>query len=636
MSVHQNLIGKCLAPVLFLALAATSAMAGQLSEPPLLAELVKSGGLPPMTQRLPEQPRVVEAESLGRYGGDLRISMAHAKDTRMMTVYGYARLVGYDRSYNLVPDILQSFDVEDARIFTLHLRKGHRWSDGQPFTTEDFRYWWEDVANNAELAPLGPPIFMKVDGQPPLVEIIDAYTVRYTWQKPNPFFLPQLADARPLFIYRPAHYLKQLHAAYAEKAALEEAIKERGVRDWAALHNANDNMYRFDNPDLPTLQPWFNTVRPPQQQFVFVRNPYFHRVDTTGRQLPYIDRVLMNIADTKLIPAKAAAGESDLQARSLLMSHYPFLKQAEDKKNFKTLLWTTALGSKIALYPNMHHKDPLWRELFRDVRFRRALSLATDRDEINQVIFFGLAQPANNTVLPESPLFRQELRTAWAEFDPDQAEKLLDELGLDKRDRDGVRLLPDGRRAEIVIETAGEDTEQVDVLELLHDTWLDVGIKVFTRPSQREVFRTRVFSGESMMTVSSGVDNGIVSADMSPNEFAPTDQIQYQWPKWGQYFQTGGKAGEEIDLPAARELFDLYGRWQLARSTEERTQIWRRILDIHADQVFTIGIVCCTKQPVVVTNRLKNVPREGVYAWNPGAHFGVYLPDTFYFADAGN
>ncbi len=636
MSIRQKLIDSCLATALILALAATGSVAAQSGEPPLLAALVKSGGLPPMMQRLPEQPRVVEVDSIGRHGGDLRISMARSKDTRMMTVYGYARLVGYDRSYNLVSDILQSFDIEDARIFTLYLRKGHKWSDGHPFTTEDFRYWWEDVANNPELAPLGPPAFMRAGGQLPTVEIIDEYTVRYTWQQPNPFFLPQLAAARPPFIYRPAHYLKQFHAAYADKAALERAVKERRMRSWAALHNASDNMYNFDNPDLPTLQPWFNTIRPPQQQFVFVRNPYFHRVDPQGQQLPYIDRVLMNIADTKLIPAKAAAGETDLQARYIFMSHYPFLKRAEVKKNFKILLWNTARGSKVALYPNLHHKDPVWRKLFRDVRFRRALSLATDRDEINQVIFFGLAQPSNNTVLPQSPLFREELQTAWAEFDPDQAEELLDELGLDKRDKDGVRLLPDGRRVEIVIETSGEDTEQVDVLELLRDTWLDVGIKIFTRPSQRQVFRNRIFSGETMMAVWFGVDNGIVSADMSPAEFAPTRQVQYQWPKWGQYFETGGKAGQDIDMPAPRELFELYGRWQTARSTEERTKIWRRILDIHADQVFTIGIVCCTKQPIVVTNRLKNVPREGVYAWNPGAYFGVYLPDTFYFTDAGN
>ncbi len=636
MSVCRKLIDSCFTSLIVLAFAATGAAVAEPSEPPALAARVQAGDLPPTAQRLPNSPRVVEVDSVGKHGGDLRILMAKARDTRLMTVYGYARLVGFDQSYNIVPDILESVDVEEARIFTLKLREGHKWSDGHPFTTEDFRYWWEDVANNIAMAPLGPPIFMKVDGQLPQVEIVDDRTIRFTWQRPNPSFLPGLAGARPPFIYRPAHYLKQFHPKYADPQELEKTLKKSRMRSPAALHNARDNMYNFDNPQLPSLQPWFNTGRPPRSQFVFVRNPYFHRVDSEGQQLPYFDRVLMNIADSKLIPAKAAAGEADLQARNLFMSHYTFLKQSEKKKKYETYLWNTALGSKVALYPNMHHKDPVWRELFRDVRFRRALSLATDRDEINQVIFFGLAQPANNTVLPESPLFREELRSRWAEFDPDQAEQLLDEIGLDKRDKDDVRLLPDGRRLEIVIETAGEETEQVDVLELLHDTWLDVGIKIFTRPSQREVFRNRIFAGETMIGVWFGVDNAIVSADMSPREFAPVDQVQYQWPKWGQYFQTSGQAGEEIDMPEPRELFDLYQRWQVATSKEERTQIWERMLDIHADQVFTIGIVCCTKQPVVVSNRLRNVPKEGVYAWNPGAHFGVYLPDTFYFADAGN
>ena len=211
------------------------------------------------------------------------------------------------------------------------------------------------------------------------------------------------------------------------------------------------------------------------------------------------------------------------------------------------------------------------------------------------------------------------------------AEALLDELGLDQRRRDGVRLLPDGRALEIVIETAGEETRQVDVLELIHDTWLDVGIKLFTRPSQREVFRNRIFAGETQMAVWEGVDNGIPTPDMSPEDFVPVQQNQYQWPKWGQFFETAGQAGEPIDMAPAQELFQLFNDWRRAGSRAERSSVWNRILEIHADQVFSIGIVCCTKQPVVVSNRLRNVPNEGVYSWDPGAFFGMYLPDTFYF-----
>lgn len=608
-----------------------SLASADFAQSPMLAAKVADGKLPPVDQRLPQPPRVIETGP-GVYGGDLRIAMSRSRDTRLMTVYGYARLVGYDSGYNLVADILESYEAVDDKIFTFKLRKNHRWSDGHPFTTEDFRYWWEDMANNPELSPLGPPVLMKVDGEVPKVEILDTHTIRFSWSKPNPFFLPALAGPRPPFIYRPAHYLRQFHDSYAAPEDLDVRIKKRRMRGWGPLHNSRDNLYDMDNPELPTLQPWFNTIRPPAQQFVFVRNPYFHRVDAAGNQLPYIDRVLMNISDGKLIPAKASAGEIDLQARSLFMSHFTFLKQSEKKEGFRTLLWDTSLGARIALYPNLHIADPGWRAIFRNRDFRHALSLAVDREEINEVIYFGLAQPSNNTVLPQSPLFREEFQTKWAGFDLDRANELLDGIGLEKRDRDGVRLLPDGRRLEIVVETAGEETEQTDVLELVHDSWLDIGVKIFTRPSQREVFRNRVFAGETMMGVWFGVNNGIVTANMSPEEFVPTAQDQYQWPKWGQYFQTEGKAGDAIDMPAAQELFDLFGRWQTATSQAERTEIWDRILTINADETFTIGVVCCTKQPVVVMNTLQNVPEDAIYAWDPGAHFGIYLPDTFYFA----
>ena len=616
-------------------LALPAGAAQGFEQAPMLAAEVEAGKLPPLDQRLPQPPRVVETESLGTYGGDLRIAMARSRDTRLMTVYGYARLVGYDQSYNLVADILESFHSEDDKVFTLTLRAGHKWSDGHPFTTEDFRYWWDDVANNIDLAPLGPPALLKVDGEVAKVEILDARTIRYSWTKPNPFFLPALAGPRPPFPFRPAHFLKQFHEKYAEPEALAAFIKKRRMRGWAPLHNSQDNLYDLDNPKLPTLQPWQNTVRPPAQQFVFVRNPYFHRVDTAGNQLPYINRVLMNISDGKLIPAKASAGEIDLQARSLFMSHFTFLKRAEKKETFKTRLWDTATGARIAIYPNMHVADLEWRKLFRNRDFRHALSLAIDREEINEVIYFGLAEASNNTVLARSPLFKDKYRDAWARLDINKANALLDGLGLDKRDGD-VRLLPDGRRMEIVVETAGEETEQTDVLELIHDTWLEIGIKIFTRPSQREVFRNRIFSGETQMGVWSGVNNGIVTANMSPAEFVPTQQVQYQWPKWGQYFETGGKAGAPIDMPAAIELFDLFKNWQVAQSEAERTTIWERILDINAEETFTIGVVCCTKQPVVVADALRNVPGEAIYAWDPGAHFGVYLPDTFYFDDAAS
>ena len=604
----------------------TSSQAASLVETPMLAEDVAAKKLPPVAERVPKVPLVVK--TTGKSGGALRTLIGRTRDVRLMVVYGYARLVGYDTRFNLVPDIAESLEVQDGRIFTFKLRPGHKWSDGKPFTSEDFRYYWEDVANDPELSPSGPPREMLVDGQPPKVEIIDKTTVRYSWAKPNRDFLPRIAGTSPLFIYRPAHYLKKFHKKHNEKIA--KAEKEgTAKRGWARTHNKQDNMYRFDNPDLPTLQPWMNTTKPPADRFVAARNPFFHRIDAQGNQLPYIDRVEMLVADGKLIPAKAGAGEADLQARDLQFNNYTFLKKSEKQNEFRTLLWRTAKGSHFALFPNLNANDPAWRKLMRDVRFRRALSLAIDRSLVNNVLYFGLAIEANNTVLPDSPLFKDKYQKRWANFDRAAANKLLDGLGL-QRGADGVRKLPDGRPMEIIVETAGESTEQTDILELIREMWREVGIKLYSKPSQREVFRNRIFSGEALMSVWSGFENGIPTADMSPEELAPTNQQQLQWPKFGQHYETSGKSGEAPDIAEAAQLLKDAAAWNAADTREAREAIWHRMLEIHAEQQFVIGVVSGVPQPVVVRNQVQGVPEKGIYNWDPGAFFGVYRPDTFW------
>ena len=611
------------------------AVAGaQADEPPLLLDAVKAKQLPPMNERLPKKPLLVSFDGPnrlpGRHGGDLRMLMAKDRDIRMMCVYGYARLVGYNEKLEFVPDIVERYDNVGDRDFTFHLRAGHRWSDGKPFTSEDFRYFWEDVAHNKMLSPIGLPQALLVNGKGPKVSFPDALTVRYAWDEPNPLFLPALAAPSPLFIYRPAHYLKQFHPRYiGEEKAKEQAAAVK-ARNWASLHNKKDEMYRFDNPELPTLEPWINTTPLPTTRFVLVRNPYFHRVDPAGRQLPYIDRVIINLSDEKLVPAKTGAGESDLQARYLRFDDYTFLKQGEKRNDYKVRLWKTVKGSQIALYPNLNAADPGWRDLLRDVRFRRALSLAIDRHEINEVIYFGLVQPSNNTVLPQSPLFESRFRDAWTKFDIKQANALLDQIGLTKRDDRGLRLMPDGRPLEIVVDTAGESTEETDVLELIRDGWRRIGIALFTRPSQREVFRQRIFSGQSIMSIWPGLNNGIPTAEMSPEELAPVKQDQLEWPQWGNHVESKGKGGESPALPEARELLALFEAWRRAEDNIERERIWRRMLEIHAEQQFTIGTVTGNLQPVVVADTLRNVPAEGLYNWDPGAYFGMYRPDTFW------
>ena len=259
----------------------------------------------------------------------------------------------------------------------------------------------------------------------------------------------------------------------------------------------------------------------PATRFVFERNPYYHRVDATGQQLPYIDRVILDVAAGGLMAAKANAGETDLLSRGLSMSDIPILKEGEHAKGYRTLLWLYARGSELALYPNLNTADPVWRTLNRDVRFRRALSLGIDRRTLNNALLFGLGREGNNTIMEESALFSPELRSTYAEYDPAEASRLLDEIGLTKRNGAGIRLLPDGRELEIIVETDGEGGLIVDGLTLITEFWREIGVKLFVKPQDRTILRNRAYAGLTVMVAAQGLDLAVPTAKMAPTELAP-------------------------------------------------------------------------------------------------------------------
>lgn len=629
-----------------LALAATLAFAplAAHSDGPVLqessfwAQEVNAGSLPHVQDRIPSEPLVVDLEakgrSFGRQGGTLRTLISRTKDVRQMVVYGYARLVGYQPDYTLAPDILAAVDVEEGRKFTLHLRPGHRWSDGMPFTSDDFRYWWENVANDPDITPSGPPDFMIVDNRLGKVTFPDEHTVVFEWQIPNPNFLPLLAQASPPFIYRPAHYLSQFHKKFADPDALVEKVKAARVKSWAALHNKRDNMYKFDNPALPTLQPWINSSDRDSSRKLFVRNPYFHRIDSRGVQLPYIDVVQMTVVGGGLIAAKANAGEVDLQARGLDFPDVAILKKGEaDGGKYRTLLWANGAASQIAIYPNLNFADPVWREVMRDVRFRRALSLGIDRRMINRALYFGLASEGGMSALSQSALYNDDNTHAWSMMNLAHANALLDDMGLTDRTPAGLRKLPDGRPMEFVIETAGERSEEENALAIIADTWRDLGIRLIMRPLDRDILRNRIYAGRTMASVWFGWDNGLPGPSTSPSYLAPTNQEFFAWPMWGQYYQTVGQAGSPPDMQPAKRLMLLANDWNHTDDPQVREDIWKRMLAIHAEQQFAIGVLAEAPQPVVVSNDLMNVPEHGIWAFDPGAHFGIHRIDEFYFQD---
>lgn len=633
---------RTIALTVALALAPAVSFAFSPVETPMLRPEVEAGALPPVIERAPADPLIVDLEAkgreLGRHGGTMNKLIAKTKNIRYMTVWGYARLVGFNENFELKPDLLKSVDVKDEQIFTFTLREGHRWSDGHPFTTEDFRYWWEDVANNEKLSPTGPPAMMMVGHEAPIVEVLSETEIRYTFDAPNPAFLSALAAARPPFIYRPAHYMKQFHAKYSPEEEFAKMLKKKKIRNWAQLHNRLDNLYKNDNPELPTLQPWVNTTGRRGQHFVMKRNPFFHRFDTNGRQLPYIDNVDLRVAASSLTPAKAMIGEVDLQAKGLDFMSVPLLKQGAEQGDYNVRLWPSGSSSHIALYPNLNYEDKVWRKILRNKRFRWAMSMGIDRRIINRTLYFGLSREIGNSVLESSPLYSEEYANAWSKYDPEAANALLDEIGLTERRGDGLRLLPDGRPLEVIVETAGERREEVDALQLIGETWKEIGIGLIVRPSDRDILRNRSYAGRTMMTVWSGWDLGVPTGAMSPQELAPTQQSTLIWPKWGQNFETRGKMGERPKGRPVNKLLELYYGWLSGTDHDgrhkDRAEIWEEMLNIHADQQYIIGVVAQAPQPVVVSNRLRNVPERVVYAWDPGGHFGMHRMDEFWFTDA--
>ena len=625
-----------------LGLFATALVPGTLRaagiEPEAFKELVDAGTLPKVADRLPKAPRVINVVALGglpgRHGGTIRSIIGGQRDIRLMTIYGYTRMIGYDSKLQFEADILESYEIAEERIFTFKLRDGHKWSDGTPLSTEDFRYCWEDVLGDEDLTPGGVPMAMRANDEPPKFEILDPLTVRYTWNAPNPDFLPNLAAAQPINLALPAHYLKQFHKKYQDEDKLKELMKKNKAKKWSGLHIKMSRTYRPENPELPMLDPWINTTQPPAEQFVFERNPYYHRVDENGLQLPYVDKFVLNVSSSAIIPAKTGAGESDLQATGIDFADYTFLKDSESRYPVKVSLWKKIQGARFAILPNLNYGDEVWRNILRDVRFRRALSIAIDRREINMACFFGLAKESADTLLPESPLFKPEYAEAWSSFDPAKANALLDEMGLTERDDDGIRILPDGRSAQLIIETAGESTLETDVLELVADHWLKVGLAVFIRTSQRDIFRSRALAGQIMLSLWSGIDNGVATADMSPDQLAPTAEDELQWPLWGVYYVTRGEQGTAPDMPEGADLVRLLREWRSSATTEARAEAWRQMLEIFTQNVFSIGIVNQTLQPILRSARLHNVPEDGLYGFDPTCYLGVYKPDTFWLEEA--
>ncbi len=604
----------------------------RFNEAPMLAELVKEGKLPPVEKRLPQELLVVTpVEEIGQYGGTWRRVAVGVNDADIISNrLTYENLVRWSSDgKKIIPNVATKWTVADeGRTFTIYLRKGIKWSDGQPFTADDIIFYYEDVLLNKDLTPIFPD-WLTVNGKPGRIEKVDDYTIRFKFDAPYGLFMQILAGPSARYITQyPAHYLKQYHINYVAKEKLESMAKEAGFQLW---HQLFENKRNWQSPDCPRIWAWVITTPPPSPTVIATRNPYYWKIDPAGNQLPYIDKVSFSIVENiEVLNMKAMSGEIDMQFRNIMWTNYTLLMENKDKGNYRVLKWISAEGSNALLMPNLNHKDPVLRKLFENIDFRRALSLAINRDEINQLAYLGMGKPRQAAVIPQCPYYKEEYEKAYAEYDPNRANQLLDKIGLTKRDKDGFRLRPDGKTLTVTIEYATLFGPWTDVAAMVKKYWEAVGVKTLQKEESRDLFSTRGRAGE--------FDIGIWTMDRC---FIPLVEPFYWIPGTGtgsppnnaieywRWYRTGGKEGEKPPEDIVK-VYQLYDKAKSTTNEVARTNYAHEIMRLNAKNLWVIGIVGCLPQIVIVKNNFRNVPEVAIQEWIQLTE-GNTCPEQYFF-----
>ena len=613
---------------------------GATKEAPALAALVKDGKLPALADRLPSNPDVVKPlDKVGSYGGSLRRGLRGSADHNgILRLVGNQSLVRWNLAFTeVVPNIAEKWTInETASEFTFTLRRGMKWSDGKPFTADDIVFAMEDCTKNAELYKSTPSVFV-IGGKPVVVSKIDDITVRFTFAGPYALFLEQLATPicqHPTLYAK--HYCSQFHPKYNEKVA--DLVKAANVADWTALFRARcgdiEIPSRWGNPEKPTLDPW--VVKEPYvggaTRVVMERNPYFWQVDTSGNQLPYIDRLTFNISqDVESLMLDCVSGRIDLQDRHIdTLQNKPTLSQNMQKGGYRLVELVSANAQQCVIYLNLVHKDPKVREVYANKDFRKALSAGINRKEIIELVYLGQSEPYQTGPRPGHPWYHERLARENTGYDKAAANAMLDKLGYDKKDSAGMRRRPDGQKIFIAIDVIPTlQPDLVDVCELIKRQWAEIGIDVKVNTIERSLFFTRGDNNDHDAQVWNGP--GGLDPMLDPRDFfAQHTQGSRHCVPWALWYVSGGKDG--VEPPAHQKArMKLFDEARATGDLAKRAAIMKQLFDIAADEFEVMGVCLAVNTFGVVRNNLQNVPARYPASWsypNPAP----VLPQQFYFS----
>lgn len=625
---------------------------------PILADLVRQGKLPPVIERVGEEPLVLKSDEIGAYGGtwqylsgdDLYVfSLASRR-------FGNTCLVRWSpQGYPIVPNFARSFTVSDNyRVFTFTLRKGARWSDGVPFTADDIMYWWqkEMLMPNIMLETSGVsdiPPFMKVRGKLGRVEKIDDYHVRFSFDEPNGYFLPKMCTWYGLpMTNTPKHYLEKYHPIEGDQALIEKTRRQRQLPSAQALYAALKDP---SNPEHPRLWPWIYRTYNSTAPFDFVRNPYYWAVDTQGNQLPYIDRMHYEVKSSDMAQANALGGDYALSG--INAESYTQAAAEGPHRGYHLVHWYNADRVSFTIQPNLNRyiepdtpgNEDARREtankhrLLNQKQFRQALSLAINRQDIIDAVYAGEAQPAQAAPGPQSPFYEPSLLHAFTQYDPGRANRMLDELGLNKRDWEGYRTFPDGSRMTFYIHFI--HTQLAQQVQFVVEDWARVGIRAVPRLQGGTLFYAEKSALKHDFDVWNGNDEYLPIIEA--RAFAPVRDesnwaMGYAWwyMRGGLYGDPRSKTERCVEPPPGspvRRALELYDEASARGNPTDMIQTFKQILRIAADNVWTISI--CTAQPSVMAcpDNFRNVPAVACNTWDFLSPGNAY-PERFFITGA--
>lgn len=610
------------------------------SQSKVIDPAVEAGDLPPVEERVGPEPVVLKGpDGIGEYGGTW-IRLATNGDWGIMSWrLSGANLVRWSpMGYPIVPHIAKSWSVnEDATEWTFTLRKGLKWSDGHPVTTEDVMFYWDDVELGLDDGKVQG--WLAPGGVNAKVEALDDYTFKFTFAQPYGSFLDKLASNIFYKFMLPKHYLLQYHEKIGDREAKDEIRDRLGLSSdqavWASVTSVT-------NPELPSLNPWIPRSEQGTPPIYFVRNPYYFVVDEEGNQLPYIDQVMFEVKHPQLIPVAAAAGSASMQGRNLTFDNYTLLMEGTKPGGYELYHWFNPSRSVWSLFPNLNRRafpddeGSEWKaELLADKRFRQALSLAIDRQTIIDSVYHGIGEPAQLDPGRQSPYFNENLLKSYTEFDPERANDLLDEIGLTQRDDSGYRLAPDGTPLTFYIDFTsftGEGPAQFVV-----EDWRDVGIRAIHRERNRGLWGQERMALKQDFVVWAGESEFIPL--LEPRNFVASDAWSLHAPAYGSWFSSGGMDGKEVagkfSRPPKKDgpIWKAQEYWQQmlnASTEEERIELFSKIAELAAEEVWTISIATPPPYLIVVDKDMRNVPRKAVYGapYNSPANTGI---ETYYF-----